>query len=115
MTAGRQRLLIVDDEESVVTGLTALLEPDYDVVAALTGRAALVKFADSSPDLVLLDIGLPDASGLELLKQFKAYDESVPVIMMSGAGTFDQVVEAMKGGAESFLQKPFDYDTLTDR
>src|SRR5258708_27306502 len=45
-------------------------------------------------------------------KQFKAYDESVPVVMISGMGTFEQVVEAMKSGAESFLQKPFDYDTL---
>src|SRR5258708_3445846 len=107
----RQRLLIVDDDESVVAALTALLEDTYDVKSATTGRAAVQKFAET-PDLVLLDIQLPDTSGIELLKQFKAYDESVPVVMISGMGTFEQVVEAMKSGAESFLQKPFDYDTL---
>jgi two-component system nitrogen regulation response regulator NtrX len=108
----RQRLLIVDDDEAVIAGLTALLDIDYEVLSATTGRTALQKFAETSPDLVLLDIQLPDTSGIELLKQFKAYEESVPVIMISGMGTFEHVVEAMKNGAESFLQKPFDYDTL---
>src|SRR5260221_8980755 len=108
----RQRLLIVDDDESVIAGLTALLEDDYEIRSALTGRTALQKFGESSPDLVLLDVSLPDTSGLELLKQFKAYEESVPVIMMSGQGTLERVVAAMKSGAESFLHKPFAYDTL---
>jgi two-component system nitrogen regulation response regulator NtrX len=111
MSGIKQRLLIVDDDESVIAGLTSLLEDDYDVRSATTGRAAVQKFAET-PDLVLLDIQLPDTSGIELLKQFKAYEESVPVVMISGMGTFDQVVEAMKNGAESFLQKPFDFDTL---
>src|ERR1700719_1923201 len=111
MSEIKQRLLIVDDDESVIAGLTALLESDYDVRSATTGRAAIQKFAET-PDLVLLDIQLPDTSGIELLKQFKAYEESVPVVMISGMGTFDLVVEAMKNGAESFLQKPFDYDIL---
>src|SRR5256885_15835274 len=108
----RQRLLIVDDDESVVAGLTALLEDAYEIRSAGTGRTALQKFGESSPDLVLLDVRLPDTSGLELLKQFKVYEESVPVIMIAGMGTFDHVVEAMKSGAESFLQKPFDDATL---
>jgi two-component system, NtrC family, nitrogen regulation response regulator NtrX len=111
MSEIKQRLLIVDDDESVIAGLTSLLENDYDVRSATTGRAAIQKFGET-PDLVLLDIQLPDTSGIELLKQFKAYEESVPVVMISGMGTFEQVVEAMKNGAESFLQKPFDYDTL---
>src|SRR5260221_2130318 len=111
MSGIRQRLLIVDDEESVIAGLTALVETEFDVQSAMTGRAALQKFAET-PDLVLLDINLPDTSGIELLKQFKAYEESVPVVMITGMGTIDQVVEAMKNGAESFLQKPFDFDTL---
>src|SRR5882724_12201636 len=105
MTDIRQGLLIVDDDESVVAGLTALLEDDYEIRSASTGRAALQRFGEASPDLVLLDIKLPDTSGLELLKQFKAYEESVPVIVISGMGTTDLVVEAMKNGAESYLQK----------
>src|SRR6202171_1834237 len=106
-----QRLLIVDDDESVTPRRSTLLEGDYDVRSATTGRAALQKFAET-PDLVLLDIQLPDTSGIELLKQFKAYDEAVPAVMISGMGPFEHVVEAMKNGAESFLQKPFDFDTL---
>ena len=112
MTEIRQGLLIVDDDESVVAALSILLEDDYDVRSAHTGRTALQKFGESSPDLVLLDVGLPDMSGLDLLKQFKAYEESVPVIMISGEGTTTLVVEAMQNGAESFLQKPFDDSTL---
>src|SRR6202011_1584226 len=70
-------------------------------------------FGEFSPDVVLLDVALPDSSGIELLHQFKMYSEAVAVIMMSGEGTFEKVVESMKLGAETFLQKPFDYDTLS--
>jgi DNA-binding NtrC family response regulator len=107
-----ERLLIVDDDPSIVTGLQALLEGDWEVQTAMNGRDARATFANFSPDVALLDINLPDVSGLELLHDFKMYSEAVAVIMMSGAGTFDRVVESMRLGAETFLQKPFDYDTL---
>ena len=80
---------------------------------ATTGRSAIVAFGEFSPDIVLLDVQLPDMSGIDLLHQFKMYSEAVAVIMMSGAGTFDRVIESIKMGAETFLQKPFDYDTLS--
>jgi two-component system nitrogen regulation response regulator NtrX len=108
----RQRLLIVDDDEMIVAGLTSLVEYDFETRSATTGRAALVEFAEFSPDVVMLDMQLPDTNGIELLQQFKGYSETSAVIMMSGVGTFELVVEAMKLGAESFLQKPFDYDAL---
>jgi DNA-binding NtrC family response regulator len=106
------RILIVDDDPSVRAGLEALLSDDWDCATAGTAREAITTFAEFSPDVVLLDVALPDASGLDLLPQFKMYSETVAVIMMSGAGTLDRVVESMKLGAETFLQKPFDYDTL---
>ena len=109
----RQRILIIDDDPAIVAGLTALLEERWDVRCADTGRAAIVAFGEFSPDVVLLDVGLPDMSGIDLLQDFKMHSESVAVIMMSGAGTFDRVVESVKLGAETFLAKPFDYDTLS--
>jgi len=107
-----KRILIVDDDHSIVAGLEALLIDDWEVRAAYTAREARAAFVDFSPDVVLLDMNLPDASGIDLLHDFKMYAESVAVIMMSGAGTFDRVVESMKLGAETFLPKPFEYDTL---
>ncbi|MDQ6800065.1 MAG: sigma-54 dependent transcriptional regulator [Acidobacteriota bacterium] len=112
MTDVRQRVLIVDDDPTIVAGLSALLEDKWDVQTASAGRQAIVAFGEFSPDVVLLDVQLPDMSGIELLHQFKMYSEAVAIIMMSGAGTFDRVVESVKLGAETFLQKPFDYDTL---
>jgi DNA-binding NtrC family response regulator len=112
MTELRNRILIVDDDESITAGLAALLSSDWDARVASNGREAIVAFADFSPDVVLLDVGLPDTTGIDLLHQLKAYSESTPIIMMSGAGTMEAVIESMKLGAETFLQKPFEYDLL---
>jgi DNA-binding NtrC family response regulator len=113
MSQVRQRILIIDDDPEIVSGLAALLEDAWEVRTATAGKQAIVVFGEFSPDVVLLDVQLPDMSGIELLHQFKMYSEAVAVIMMSGAGTFERVVESMKLGAETFLQKPFDYDTLS--
>jgi DNA-binding NtrC family response regulator len=109
----RQRLLIVDDDPNVVAGLEALLADDWEVKTATTAREGRAVFADFSPDVVLLDMNLPDGNGVDVLHDLKAYSEAVSVIMMSGVGTIDSVVESMKLGAETFLQKPFDYSMLS--
>ena len=109
----RNRILIVDDDEQVSAGLEALLSDDWEVRTAANGRAAVVAFGEFSPDVVLLDVQLPDTTGVDLLHQFKMYAESTAVIMMSGGGTLDPVIESMKLGAETFLQKPFDIEMLT--
>jgi two-component system nitrogen regulation response regulator NtrX len=108
----RHRVLIVDDDLQISSGLEALLSDDWDVRTAADGRAAVVAFGEFSPDVVLLDVQLPDTTGIDLLHQFKMYAEATPVIMMSGASTLDRVIDSMKLGAETFLQKPFDYETL---
>jgi len=86
---------------------------DWEVRHVDTARKSYVEFASFSPDVVLLDVKLPDASGIDVLQHLKDYSESIPVIMMSGAGTIDRVVESMKMGAETFLQKPFESDVLS--
>jgi DNA-binding NtrC family response regulator len=112
-TPVRQRLLIVDDDPNVVAGLEALLVDEWEVKTAATAREARSVFAEFSPDVVLLDMMLPDGSGVDVLHDLKMYSEAVSVIMMSGVGTIDSVVESMKLGAETFLQKPFDYSLLS--
>ncbi|HEX8618361.1 MAG TPA: sigma-54 dependent transcriptional regulator [Thermoanaerobaculia bacterium] len=102
----------MDDDEQIAAGLAAFLSDRWDVRTAGTGRTAVVAFGEFSPDVVLLDVTLPDTTGLELLHQFKMYSETTAVIMMSGVSTLDRVVESMRLGAETFLQKPFDLDTL---
>lgn len=112
MADWKKRILIVDDDGGVSAGLAALLSDAWDVRTAATGREAVVAFGEFSPDVVILDVALPDTTGIDLLHQFKMYSESTPVIMISGVGTLERVVESMKLGAETFLQKPFDYSTL---
>jgi DNA-binding NtrC family response regulator len=112
-TSVRQRLLIVDDDPGVVAGLQALLAEEWEVKTAMTAKEARAVFADFSPDVVLLDMNLPDGNGVDVLHDLKMYSEAVSVIMMSGVGTVDSVVESMKLGAETFLQKPFDYSMLS--
>ncbi|MBV9184721.1 MAG: sigma-54-dependent Fis family transcriptional regulator [Acidobacteria bacterium] len=109
----KERLLIVDDEPNVVAGLQALLADEWEVKTAMSAREARSVFADFSPDVVLLDMNLPDGDGVDVLHDLKMYSEAVSVIMMSGVGTVDKVVESMKLGAETFLQKPFDYSLLS--
>jgi DNA-binding NtrC family response regulator len=108
----RHRILIVDDDVAISSGFEALLSDEWDVRTASDGRSAVVAFGEFSPDVVLLDVQLPDTTGIDLLHQFKMYAESTAVIMMSGGSTLDRVVESMKLGAETFLQKPFDFEML---
>jgi len=100
-----RRVLLVDDDPSVAAGLTVLLEDmGWEVRHADTARRAYMEYSSWSPDAVMLDVELPDASGIEVLQQLKGYAEETPVIMMSGVGTVDRAVECMKHGAETFLQ-----------
>jgi len=106
-------ILIVDDDRDVLAGLSALVGSfGWTVLTADSGREALRQFALLNPDTVLLDVRLPDLSGIEVLEQIKALSEQTPVIMMSGAGTIEQAVRAIHQGAEQFIRKPYDSDAL---
>src|SRR5205085_11600548 len=86
---------------------------EWEVKTAKTAREGGAVFAVFAPDVVLLDMNLADGNGVDVLHDVKMYLEAVSVIMMSGVGTVDSVVESMKLGAEAFLQKPFDYSLLS--
>jgi len=108
-----KRILIIDDDEAIRAGLSALLQlDDWDTREAGSVKSGIIAFTEFGPDVVLLDVSLPDGSGVDLLDQIKRYSESTPVIMMSGAGTFEAFGESIKMGAETYLTKPFDYEAL---
>jgi len=106
------RISIVDDEKSVRETLREMLEYEgYEVVEADSGLQALDLFSQQSFDVVLCDIKMPGMDGMELLEKIlQSYD--IPVIMISGHGTIDTAVDAIKKGAFDFIIKPFDLNRL---
>jgi len=113
MATSKDKILVVDDQPSVRFGLRSLLQTEgYRVFEAETGAQALSSITENAPQLILLDLRLPDIDGLDLLPQLKAIDDDVPVIILTAHGTIDTAIRALKQGAENFLTKPFDADSL---
>ena len=102
------QILVVDDEMGIRELLSEILSDEgYDVALAANATAAREYRQQSCPDLVLLDIWMPDLDGISLLKAWSAAGElNMPVVMMSGHGTIDTAVEATRIGAVGFLEKP---------
>jgi DNA-binding NtrC family response regulator len=105
-------ILIVDDAADVRDLLGTILRNNYGVAHAENGAALKQAFGEAQPDVVLLDIKLPDADGLDLLPQIKKQWPETEVIVLTGNATFDAAVEATKRGAYHFLNKPFDTQGL---
>jgi len=104
----RHRVLIVDDEARIRSSLGGILiDEGYDIFMADNGLTALEKIrGDGSVDLVLTDIWMPKVDGLELLKEIRHVNPDIPVIMISGHGTIETAVKAIKMGAFDFIEKP---------
>ena len=113
------RILIIDDDEDVRTMLDLhFTGRGWDAMQAGSGRDGIRLIDEYTPDVVLLDLRLPDANGLEILKLIKAHDSASSIVMMTGWGTIENAVLAIKEGAEQYLPKPIslrDLDALTDR
>jgi DNA-binding NtrC family response regulator len=109
-------ILVVDDEPGIRTLVQEILEEEgYEVRLAENGEAARKAMQDKAPDLVLLDIWMPDLDGISLLKEWVSSGQaSMPVIMMSGHGTIHTAVEATRLGAFDFLEKPVPYKRLLE-
>src|SRR6266700_1793804 len=106
-------ILVIDDEAGIRDSLEVLLTlEDYAVKMAADGDQGLRILELENFDLVLLDLALPGRSGLELLPQIKVLQPELPVIMITAYGTVDNVVEAIRAGAENFVQKPWDNEKL---
>src|SRR5580693_8800231 len=106
-------ILVVDDEAGIRESLEVLLSlENYSVKTASDGEEGLRQLDQNSFDLVLLDLALPGQSGLGLLPLFKERQPDVPIIMITAYGTVDNVVEAIRAGADNFVQKPWDNEKL---
>jgi DNA-binding NtrC family response regulator len=106
MTA--RKILVVDDEKNIRMLLSQALADDDTVVdTAVNGEEALDRIGRSVYDLVLLDLRLPGMDGLATLQEIRNRNEELPVIVLTAHGTVESAVEAMRGGAVNYLQKPF--------
>ena len=107
-------ILVVDDEPDIRRLVQEILEDEqYQVVTAQNAAAAREAYSDQNPDLVLLDIWMPDTDGISLLKEWsQAGKPHAPVVMMSGHGTVDTAVEATRFGACDFIEKPLSIGKL---
>ena len=109
------RVLVVDDEPQIVRALSISLRArKYDVVVAATGRQALAAAARAAPDLVLLDLGLPDLDGVDVIRGLRAWSR-VPIIILSGRHQGATKVDALDAGADDYVTKPFNIDELLAR
>jgi two-component system KDP operon response regulator KdpE len=109
------RILLVDDEPAIQRTLGPLLRArGYDVVAATTGREALNALGERSPDLVVLDLGLPDLEGTEVCRRVRAVSR-VPIVVLSARGAETDKVNALDLGADDYVTKPFGPEELLAR
>ncbi|MDO6563783.1 sigma-54 dependent transcriptional regulator [Amphritea sp. 1_MG-2023] len=101
-------LLLVEDSQSTAMVYRSYLEADYRVTVVHDGADALAAINDNHFDLLLLDVRLPDMSGLDILRKLRASDHHLPIIMITAHGSVDIAVESIQCGASDFLTKPFD-------
>ena len=110
---GDPRILIIDDEDAIRESLDTLLTLEgFSVSAAVDGPAGLELLSRNEYDLLLLDLALPGQSGIDLLPRIIEMQPNLPVIMITAYGTVGNVVDAIRAGAENFVQKPWDNEKL---
>jgi DNA-binding NtrC family response regulator len=104
-----QRILIIEDEENIRHTMRMALETEgYDVETAVDGPEGLLRFREPGQwGLVLLDQRMPGMQGVEVLRELKAIDSRVPVILITAYGTLDLAAEVLASGASGFLRRPF--------
>jgi DNA-binding NtrC family response regulator len=106
-------ILVVDDESEIREGLEMLLSSEgYGVYSAGTGESGLTRLEERPFDLLLLDVSLPDRNGLDLLKEIRRRDPSLPVVLITAYGSIDMARAAFKNGAMDYITKPWSNDEL---
>ena len=109
------KILIVDDEEEILKSLGGGLEDEgYEVLTSRDGQEAMELVRTRHPEIILLDIWLPGMDGIETLKAIKEFDADLEVVIMTGHGTVNTAVQAIKDGAFDFLEKPLSLDSVLD-
>ena len=108
-------ILIIDDEKNIVDSLTAILkEEGFSVFSAADGKQGLALFEQIRPKVVLLDIWMPEMDGLDVLRRIREQDGDAVIVVISGHGTISTAVEAVKLGANDFLEKPLSIEKVLE-
>jgi two-component system KDP operon response regulator KdpE len=116
MSAAPLRILVIDDEPPIRKLLrVGLSAHGYQIVEASNGKMALDLLSEQAPDLVILDLGLPDMEGHELLRTIRARNDSVPIVVLSSRDDETGKVQALDSGADDYVTKPFGMDELLAR
>ncbi len=108
MAKDKVKLLVIDDDPKVSWALSEGLSHNFEVLSARDGEEGLGLVSTQKPELILLDIKMPKMSGLEVLEKIKSLDSQLDVIMLSGHGDTQNVIESIRKGASEFINKPFD-------
>ena len=114
MSEGKTRILVVDDERSIRRFLTASLSGLYEVVQASDGEEALRAVVNEKPDLLILDLGLPDIDGVEVTRRLREWTQ-IPIIVVSVREQESDKIAALDAGADDYLTKPFGAGELMAR
>jgi two-component system, OmpR family, KDP operon response regulator KdpE len=116
MSAAPLRILVIDDEPPIRKLLrVGLSAHGYQIVEASNGKVALELLSEQTPDLVILDLGLPDMQGHELLRTMRGRNDSVPIVVLSSRDDEVGKVQALDSGADDYVTKPFGMDELLAR
>src|SRR4051794_37670806 len=106
-------LLAIDDQASVLHALRRVFQnSELDLVTGGTGSEGLEAVRRQTPDVVLVDLMLPDQSGLDVFQQIREFDRRIPVIIITGEGSADSAIDAIRHGAFDYLLKPLEVNTL---
>jgi len=113
----KKSILLVDDDSANLMELIHILKPDYKLYAVGNGASALEKANKSVPDLILLDVIMPDMSGFEVLSELKKSDttKSIPVIFITGLNKKDDEDEGLSLGAVDYIHKPLDPEVVKQK
>ncbi len=104
----KYKVLIIDDEEEILCTLKKLLEKEaYEVETTRSAINAFEKVKSEKYHIVLIDIGMPEMNGIELLKEIKKYDTLTQIIMMTEHSTIDKILNSLEYGANDYILKPF--------
>lgn len=110
------QLLLVEDDASLASGLkTALGAAGFTVNHVDTGRAAVAALSTQTPDMVVLDLGLPDMDGMDVLKKLRIKNKELPVLILTARAELDDKILGLEQGADDYLPKPFDMPELIAR
>ncbi len=111
--AKRKKILIVDDDRDIVKIITTMLEGrEWDITVAYNGMEALENVTANHPEIILLDIMMPEMNGIEVLKKIRKIDPEARIIMITAFGDVESYLDSMELGAYEYINKPFETDEL---